>query len=151
MLRDLAILLVGLLLGVGIGYFGESYVRPYVSSYSFSSTLSLAYGNSTTVSVGQSITFKAMLDTSIPSELQSFEAQLKQFALNNKPITLMMRVQNSTYWNIIETRNTLYAGQGEATFMYTFSEAGSFDFKAVWEGDNVLKPSESGVVTITVS
>jgi len=102
--------------------------------------------------VGETVTFKAVLDTRIPPELQTFEQQIRQYVLNNKPITLLMK-ENTTYqyWSIIETKNTVYTVNGEVTFSYTFQTVGVFDFKAVFGGDNVLLPSESKVITINVA
>ena len=153
MLRELLILLLGVMLGVGIGYFGESYVRPYVSSYSFPSTLTLTSDlNTTTVSVGQTVIFKATLTTTIPSELSSLKSQLEQIALNNKPIILEVKDNSSTYWSIVNTAYTVY-GTEEATctFTFTFQTAGTFDFKAVFQGDNILQSSESQIITFTVT
>jgi hypothetical protein len=153
MMRELLILLLGVMLGIGIGYFGESYVRPYVSSYSFSSTLTLTSDlNTTTVSIGQTVIFKATLTTIISGELSSLKSQLEQIALNNKPIILEVKDNSSTYWSIVNTAYTVYGTEeGTCTFTFTFQTAGTFDFKVVFQGDNILQPSESQVITFTVT
>jgi hypothetical protein len=152
MLRELLILLLGVIIGLGIGYFGESFVRPYVSSYTFPSTLTLTTDlNSTSVTVGQTASFKAVLNATLPSELQTLESYLRQYILNNQPVTLMMKDNATTYWSIVETKNTFYTIDGEATFSYTFQTAGTFDFKVIFEGSNILLPSESQVITLTVT
>ena len=151
-MRDLVIFLLGILIGIGIGYFGESIIKPYVSTYNFPTTLTLTTNiNSTIVPAGETVTFKAVLETKIPSELQALEQQIRQFVLNNKPITLLMKEGTAqTYWSIVETRNTVYTVNGEVTFSYTFQKVGTFNFKAVFEGDNILSPSESEIITINV-
>jgi hypothetical protein len=153
MLRDLLILLLGVIIGIGIGYFGESYVRPYVSSYSFPSTLTLtANTNATTLTVGESIVLKATLTTSVPSELSSIKSQLEQIALNNKPIVLEMKYGNSTYWQIVDTKYTVFGvEEGTCTFTFTFQSSGTYVFKAVFQGDNLLQSSESQQLTFIVS
>ena len=153
MLRELLILLLGVMLGIGIGYFGERYVRPYVSSYSFPSTLTLTSDlNATTVSVGQTVIFKATLTATIPSEFSSLKSQLEQIALNNKPIILEMKDNSTTYWSIVNTSYTVYGvEEATCTFTFTFQTAGTFDFKVVFQGDNILQPSESQVTTMTVT
>ena len=153
MMRELLIFLLGLLIGIGIGYFGESFVRPYVSSYSFPSTLTLtANTNSTTLTVGESITMKAILTTTIPSELSSLKSQLEQIALNNKPIVLEMKLENSTYWQIVDIKYTVFGvEEGSCTFTFTFQSSGTYAFKSVFEGDNILQPSESQQLTFTVT
>jgi hypothetical protein len=153
MMRELLIFLLGVMLGIGIGYFGESLVRPYVSSYSFPSTLTLtANTNSTTLTVGESVTMKATLTTTIPSELSSLKSQLEQIALNNKPIMLEMKYGNSTYWQIVDTKYTVFGvEEGSCIFMFTFQSSGTYVFKAVFQGDNLLQPSESQQLTFTVS
>jgi hypothetical protein len=152
MLRDLLILLLGIIIGIGIGYFGESYVRPYVSSYSFPSNLTLtANANATTFSLGESITLKATLTTTVPSELSSIKSQLEQIALNNKPIVLEMKYGNSTYWQIVDTKYTVFGvEEGTCTFSFTFQSSGTYVFKAVFQGDNLLQPSESQQLMFTV-
>jgi hypothetical protein len=152
MMRELLIFLLGLLIGIGIGYFGESFVRPYVSSYSFPSTLTLtANTNATVFSVGENITLKATLTITIPSEFSPLKSQLEQIALNNKPIILKMKLENSTYWQIVDTKYTVFgAEEGSCTFMFTFQSSGTYVFKAVFEGDNLLQSSESQQLTFTV-
>jgi hypothetical protein len=153
MMRELLIFLLGVIIGIGIGYFGESYVRPYVSSYSFPSTLTLtANTNSTTLTIGESITMKATLTTTVPSELSSLKSQLEQIALNNKPIVLEMKYGNSTYWQIVDTKYTVFGvEEGTCTFTFTFQSSGTYVFKAVFQGDNLLQSSESQQLTFTVS
>jgi hypothetical protein len=152
MRRDILLVLLGVLIGTLIGYFGESILNPYVEPYSFASTLTLTTDvNATTITLGETVMFKAQLDTTIPAELSALEQPLREFLLNNKPVTLMLQYQNSTYWSIVETKNTIYTINGEATFSYTFLESGTYSFKAVFEGDNALKASESQIITFTVA
>jgi hypothetical protein len=135
-----------------VGYFGESYVRPYVSSYSFPSTLTLtANTNSTILTVGESITMKATLTATVPSELSSLKSQLEQIVLNNKPIMLEMKYENNSYWQIVDTKYTVFGiEEGTCTFTFTFQSLGTFSFKAVFQGDNILQSSESEIVTFVV-
>jgi hypothetical protein len=152
MLRELLILLLGVIIGIGVGYYGESLVKQYIT-YNFPSTLTLTSDlNTTTVSIGQTVIFKATLTTVVPSELSSLKSQLEQIVLNNKPIILEMKDNSSTYWSIISTEYTIY-GVGAATcsFTFTFQTAGTYDFKVVFEGDNILQPSESQIITMTVT
>jgi len=150
-MRDVLIgMLIGILIGVLMGYYGENFVRPY-APYTFTSTLTLTQsGNATSYTVGQTITLKAELDTTIPSELSTFESVLRQYTLNNKPITLFFKMGSSTYWMRLETKNTFYTLKGETTFTYTFTEANTYIFKAVFGGSNALQPSESLEITFTV-
>jgi len=152
-MREILILLLGILIGVLIGYFGETYLRPYIGTYSFTSSLTLTVDtNSTMITAGETVTFKAILDVSVPQELAPLEEQLREFLLNDKPIKLMFQYQNSTYWSIVETKNTMYMLQnGEARFTYTFFDVGSYNFKAVFEGDNILKASESQTISLIVT
>ncbi|MGP3705204.1 MAG: Ig-like domain-containing protein [Candidatus Bathyarchaeota archaeon] len=150
--REIIIFLIGVLIGVGIGYFGESFVRPYVSVYSFSTVLTLSLNESSTVfSVGSSVSFKAQLDFNVPSELSSIGEQIRPYVLKDKPIALMFKTNDTEYWTVLSVKNTFYVSNyGEAVFSYFFYKAGTYDFKAVFEGDNLLKKSESQTVTVTV-
>ena len=150
-MRDILIgMLIGTLIGVFVGFYGENFVRPY-APYTFVSTLTLTQSeNVTSYTVGQTITLKAELDTVIPSELSVFESVLRQFSLNEKHISLFVKEDISTYWILIETKNTFYTLKGEASFTYIFTSANTYIFKATFGGSNALKPSESLDITFTV-
>jgi hypothetical protein len=95
---------------------------------------------------------KATLTTTVPSELSSIKSQLEQIALNNKPIVLEMKYENSAYWQIVETKYTVFGvEEGSCTFSFTFQSSGTYVFKAVFQGDNILQPSESQQLTFTVT
>jgi hypothetical protein len=151
LMRELLILLLGVIIGIGIGYYGESLVKSYIT-YNFPSTLTLTSDlNTTTVSIGQTVIFKATLTTIIPSELSPLKSQLEQIVLNNKPIILEMKDNSTTYWSIISTEYTIYGVEATCSFTFTFQTVGTFDFKVVFQGDNILQSSESQVITLTVT
>jgi hypothetical protein len=63
-----------------------------------------------------------------------------------------MKTGNSTYWQIVDTKYTVFGvEEGTCTFTFTFQSSGTYVFKAVFEGGNILQSSESQQLTFTVS
>jgi len=153
-ISDILKVLIGIIIGVLIGYYFETVISPYTGGYSLSTTLTITPStNSTTVLINQTVTFNVELDVIFPSELSSVESYLRPYILKGLTIKLYMNNLNSTYFWLIDTEETVYSaisGKGRATFTYTFETTGLYTVKAVFEGTNLLRASESEIrITVT--
>lgn len=147
--RNILTILIALLIGVSIGYIGQNMIKPYVETYMFTTALTIN-GNST-ATVGQTVTFTSELDALIPTELLTIP-NVRQYLLQDKKITLVMKEKNSQYWYIVEEKMTVYANdKGIAVFQFQFASNGTFTFVAKFEGSSILKSSNSNELIVVVT
>jgi len=151
--RDLACLMIGIMLGAGIGYIGSNMMKPIVESYSFATTLSLT-STSSSMLVGQTITFKVGINITLPSELQAIPNinMINQYLLQDKQVSLLVKGATQELWGTFGTKTTTYLlEEGTTQFVYTTNINDTYQIKAVFSGTNLLKASESSILTLTVT
>lgn len=142
--------LLGLIVGVIIGYVGQNIISGYVKPYTFSTSLYLTMQDENmTVTVNSLITLKAVLSAEIPADLKSVP-DFEKYILQDKDVTLFMKFNNSFYWSLISTRKTVYIINAEATFNYIPENSGVYVFKAVFNGSPLLKECSSNELVVNV-
>ena len=150
--RDLALILIGLLIGTGIGYISTNILKSYVQPYIFDTTLALE--TNSTITVGQQLIIYGKLDVTIPSELIQLQSYIKPHLLQDKQLNFMYKTINATYWTLISTETTVYSeteDKGICATVISFNQPGTYILKVCFYGTNLLNPCESQEVNITVT
>ena len=149
-MRDIIILIVVFIIGIGVGYIGQNVIKPYVEPYIFDTSLILTMqSNSTSVILGETVSFTATFSVTLPQELQTLEEYIMEPLLQNKKIELYVKPEGSDIFYTADVQQTTQSGT--CILMCTFNSVGIYEVKAVFEGTNLLRPTESNVLTINVT
>ena len=144
--------LVGIIIGVLIGYAGANMIQPYVEPYMFQTTLTLTVqtpSNITSISLNSTVVLSAVLNVTLPSELSAISDTVKPYLQQNKYIELLGKKDTDSYWSIWSTQQT--TSYGECSFNIQFDTTGTYQFKVVFHGTQLLKSSESQIIILNVT
>lgn len=147
--------MIGIIVGAGIGYVSVNTLKTYVEPYMFLTNLSLTVispENLTSISLNTTVILEASLDVIIPSELSPIESTVRSFLLQDKNIQLLGKEQVEVRWELWgEAQTSYFAHYGECQFTVKFDSEGTYVFKAVFSGTQLLKSAESETITLTVT
>jgi len=137
--------IVGLVLGILIGYIGHSFIQPYATPMQGFTTLLVLTGPDTS-NLNNTVYIIATLNIS-SATLGAVLEYIKPYLLPT--VTTQLLTLTNFGWSIIgETR---CSSTGEATFPLIFKQTGTFQLKARFTGSEILKPSESAIFSITIT
>ena len=146
--RDMAMVLVGIIIGGSVGYACYSMILPYASPYLFPTSLTFGQVNATTLNTP--ITLTVFLDVQLPPELSTLEPYVRQYLLQDKKVVVLLKTEE--LWGVYDSKLTAYANNfGVITSSFTATAPGNYTFKAVFEGSSLLKPCETETLTLMVS
>lgn len=132
--------ILGLLIGVTVGYIGVNYIQQSMP-VQLNSSLSFV-GNYTGLTQGSSVDLIVRMNATFPSELSPLSPltmQAQPYLQQNKAIKFLAQLDGQTTWEYLGTINT--NSLGLATCQYIPISTGLYHIKAEFDGTNLLKPS----------
>jgi hypothetical protein len=147
--KSAVLLIGGFILGFIISYIVHPVTITYIQPYGFQSQLTFEtmITNKTDYLVNETVTFIGVLNVSIPEFIpKTLATQLKPYLLKNNKISLQRL--DGTNWVTVSNAGT--DESGNVSFTIT-PGAGTFTYKLVYEGSELIKPTESNTLTITVA
>jgi len=128
--------------------------HPRIIEPPFDTTLQMET-DTTTISVGESITIQAKLYAYIPpmDSIDGFPLNkaFRKYCLQNQTIKVYIRSVSEQKWSLYKIGTTVYwGGLGVYSFAFSSNATGTYQIKAVFEGSKDLKPCESSILEINV-
>ena len=132
----------------------DVYEPPPIIEPPFDTTLQMET-DTTTISVGESITIQAKLYAYIPpmDSIDDFPLHeaFREYCLQNQTIKVYIRSVSEEKWSLYKIGTTVYWGRlGVYSFAFSSNATGTYQIKAVFEGSKDLKPCESSILEINV-